>query len=647
MAAAPDRTLLTTAAVLERSRSIFATTAMEPFHAKGKSAPIQAYAVGPETGRASWERRAELPLVGRDAELALLLDALDAAEMGDGRSIEVTGDAGVGKSRVVDEALARPRPRRASQDACGAVRVGHALSCLPESGPRLLGLGGDDEAGDVLAAQLRASVARLAPGVEPALPLLGDLLHIAIPDTPETSAIEPQFRPDRLADAFSRLLDMVVPGPLVILVDDADWADEASAHLLRRLGDMSVGRQRAVIAVRRPHAGDVVSDAVQIEIGPLSHDHTVALVMAATSELPLRSHEVAAIVQRANGNPLVAEEIVRAARAARQRRCAPGDPRRRRRRGDRLAVPARAPGVAVRGSARPELSPHRSARAPLTEDIVLDEVTRGRLNEFLVDDDAGRLRFAATSSETSRDQGLSYRRRRDFHQVAGEVNERLAGADTDVVADVLALHFSMGNDPEKTWRYARVAADRALAAFANVEASVHLRRAIDASRRLEDVASSEVAALWTKLGDARVRSGEFELALDAYRRASPLLAGDPIAVADLAIKRARARERMGAYSQALSETARADRRLIDLSSVDAAAARARLLAFRAMLRQAQERPVDAIALAEQACAAADATGEREAIARAVRHPRLGLADARRAQSCRVRVGRPFDLRGDR
>src|SRR5690606_24380938 len=94
-----------TSGALERSRTLFACTTLEAFHVKGKSEPVQAYAVGDEAGARASDSRAFLPFRGRDAEIARIRSAL--SEVVDGREcrVAVVGETGMGKTRLVDEAL--------------------------------------------------------------------------------------------------------------------------------------------------------------------------------------------------------------------------------------------------------------------------------------------------------------------------------------------------------------------------------------------------------------------------------------------------------------------------------------------------------------------------------------------------------------
>ena len=101
MAKAEPGQLLTTDDVLERSRTRFDTVALEPFQAKGKAEPVQAYLVGSPLGLK--ERSASAPLVGREHEMSVLVEALDSARRYEGKIVELVAEPGMGKSRLIEE----------------------------------------------------------------------------------------------------------------------------------------------------------------------------------------------------------------------------------------------------------------------------------------------------------------------------------------------------------------------------------------------------------------------------------------------------------------------------------------------------------------------------------------------------------------
>jgi hypothetical protein len=98
--------ILATQAIMRRSRATFDLEALEPFVVKGKAQPVQAYSVGSVTGIGS-ETVTSTLFLGRDRELATLVEALDSAREWHGGVVEIVAEPGMGKSRLVDELKAR------------------------------------------------------------------------------------------------------------------------------------------------------------------------------------------------------------------------------------------------------------------------------------------------------------------------------------------------------------------------------------------------------------------------------------------------------------------------------------------------------------------------------------------------------------
>ena len=152
--------------------------------------------------------------------------------------------------------------------------------------------------------------------------------------------------------------------------------------------------------------------------------------------------------------------------------------------------------------------------------------------------------------------------------------------------------------------------------YANIEAARFYERALESARRLPFVSGQDRVAVFTSLGDVRESSGSFRAAFEAYRKATALVAEDRVLRADLHLKRGRVREREGAYRRALSEITAGHRLLDAMQDPGADAARARLSAFAAAVRVAQQQDALAIKQALRAVEEALAANEKAALARA-------------------------------
>lgn len=595
MAAAPSGGVYVSPSVLDRSRTLFATQAIEPFRVKGKAEPVHAWSLGPASGSRPPEAGAELPFVGRDEEVALLRSLVTPLDDGSGAAASVIGETGFGKTRLVREALA---DRADATLTIRAETYGTDNPFWAFRDPMRAALGIPRTAQVEMADRLRSVVADLDESLLPWLPLIGDVLHIEVADTPETTAIDPRFRPHRTADAFAGLLARLRPGPLVLLVEDVHWIDEASAALVTSLAETAEGREPwLVLTTSRPESGHLDPLGVVVALGPLPTERIRDLVIRATAAAPLRPHEVEAIVARAAGNPLFLGEMLRLVRLT----------------GSADELPDSLD--AVVGAEIDSLHPlgrrvlrYGSVLGPsfrrvvldellAPEEIALDAATRRELARFIEADGATRLRFRHNVMQAVAYQGLSFRKRRELHLRAGRAIERLAGDDPEAVAEFLVLHYGEGGDHERAWRYGVVAGDKARAAFANIEADGHYRRALEAARRAHPK-DEQVLDLWRSVAEVREQAGLFDESLKALRAARRLADDDPVATADIHHDAARAHLRTGDYGLALRRTALGVRTLDGIESPQAAASRARLRATRAWVRILQGKPTEAISLAK-------------------------------------------------
>ncbi len=111
MAKATPGQIYATADVMDASGTRFDVTELEPFMVKGKAKPVQAWAVGAAIGSRTRDAHVQLPLVGRNEELAMLRAALTDAEEGHGWLVEIVGEPGIGKSRLIEELHAEREAR--------------------------------------------------------------------------------------------------------------------------------------------------------------------------------------------------------------------------------------------------------------------------------------------------------------------------------------------------------------------------------------------------------------------------------------------------------------------------------------------------------------------------------------------------------
>ncbi|MCA1726741.1 MAG: AAA family ATPase [Actinobacteria bacterium] len=310
--------LLAADEVLDRSRTAFETTPREPFSVKGKARPIHASVVGPIIAA---PRRPDpgdrAPIVGRETEVAALMEALGAARAGSGRVVELVGEPGIGKSRLIEEIGARAEGVPTLATVCEEYEVSTAYFPFRTLLRRAVGAAAEDDEG--VLRKLVDVVERLTPGLRPWIPLLASAAGVEAPSTPQTLSLEEQFRRARLHRAVSDLLAGVLAGPAVFVFEDTHWMDEASADLVAHLLAETPSRPWLLIVTRRDTAtGYRAPDephVIRLEPGPLPPEAAAEMVGSATEDAPLHPHEIEALARRSGGNPLFLRELLAAARA--------------------------------------------------------------------------------------------------------------------------------------------------------------------------------------------------------------------------------------------------------------------------------------------------------------------------------------------
>ncbi len=618
MAKARPGQVLVTEPVLARPRTIFQAEALEPFTVKGKVRPVHALALGAVAG-ARTTAEGILPLIGREREMSALQGALDAAKSRSGTMVELVGEPGIGKSRLVEELTRRASDEVVMSYACELYEASTPYAPFRVLFRNLLGIGPETDAAAV-EVLLRRRVEANAPDLVPWLPLLGIPMDIRMADTPQTATLDEEFRRQRLQDVAAEFLDFALPTTTLLVFEDTHWMDEASAELLRRLASDLPHRPWMILVTRRDVATGFAPggepEVVSLRPEPLGTHEAVALLGSASDAAPLPPHQVAALAERAGGNPLFLQELLVAARTA----------------GGLDELPESIEGVVTAqidrlGPAERRLLRYASVLGTTFAQGVLDSLLRAggvradgetwdRLGAFVEREPGGTCRFRHVLIRDAAYQGLPFGLRRRLHAEAGRTIEGAARLAAEEQAEILSLHFFHARVDAKAWRYSRIAGERARAKYANVEAAEFYTRALEAGGRLPAVGPAEVAEVTEALGDVKERTGLFGEAATAYRSARRWRRGDPVAEAGLLLKEAWIPERLGRYSQALRLATRGCKLLEQVEGDEAARQRARLTGWRAAVLQAQGRHSEAIRWCTMAIAEAEGAGEKAALAHA-------------------------------
>ena len=538
--------VLTTPDVVDHTDGSFVVQTVPPLTLKGKSQPIPAVRVSRPSFAASTVH-AQLPLIGREAELAALLEAEAGAADGHGHTIEMVGAAGIGKSRLIAEyeSVATVPVIRVDGDLYAPTRPYASVQQLVRAA---LGLPKGASAAAVTRA-LTDAVETLAPALTPWLPLLAIAAGASVPSTPEVDALDATARAERLRRVTSTLLGAVLDAPTTIVFNDTHAMDDASVALIRHLCVDAKSHPWSLVISRRPEgsASSSFPNSSALTLDVLAVEDADALVVAASS-IRIPAPRRAQLSERSGGNPLFLRALTETVAAGH----------------DDDALPSEIEDVLTAHMDR--LTPHerdwlRTASVLGTRvdpgllaeitDEPFDLSTSPTLAEYIRPDPDGTLVFAHHLIQRTAYEALPFRRRRTLHGRASYAIEGRAGDDLADVADVLAIHCLRGQRFDAAWQYARMAGRMARDRYALVEAAASLEIALESAESIAGLPAREIATVAEDLAELRFGLGQTEPTEQALRLARRHSKNDPQRLARLSLLSARSRHREGRLPEAL------------------------------------------------------------------------------------------------
>lgn len=249
-------------------------------------------------------------LVGRDGELRRLLDLLDNAATGQPSHALVSGDAGVGKTRLIGELAARATARGFTVLSGRCAELGDTIPYLPLADALRSATAGDSPP--------RALAEALA-----ARPVLGRLL----PDrgiSPAADGLPGMAQQQLFGAVLGLLAELAAASPVLLVLEDLHWADRSTRDLLTFLSRVLHNERVAVAGTyrtddlhRRHPLRPLIAELLRlpgvtaIELGPLGYAD-MAEHLSALAGAPLDAATLHQIVTRAEGNPYYGEELLAA-----------------------------------------------------------------------------------------------------------------------------------------------------------------------------------------------------------------------------------------------------------------------------------------------------------------------------------------------
>ncbi|WP_159716382.1 ATP-binding protein [Geminicoccus flavidas] len=476
---------------------------------KGFAQPVRVYGIAGEADAAS-RFQARHPqgataLVGREAELALLRERWDLAQAGEGQVVLVSGEPGIGKSRLVlalcEQVVAQPC--RSFRYQCSPHHTNSALWPVIDQLQRSTDVTREDAPENSLA-RLQAHLAAGLDDPASVAELFAELLGLPAAAAPSLADLTPEQKKARIFQALLAWIEQAArEQPVLLVLEDSHWIDPTTLELFDLLVGQMVGCRALLVITCRPEfkvpwLGR--AHVALLPLGNLSRRHVAAIISHVAVDRKLAPEVVEQIIAKTDGVPLFVEELTKTVLEL------------------GLTGPAGAggppPALAIPTTLHDSLLARLDRLAPVKEVAQIGAVIGREFTFDLLAAVAGRppdmLRLALAElvkAELIFSQGLppaaryifkhalvqdaAYRsllrsRRRQLHaQIARALEQRFPEV-VDTQPELLAHHFTQAGLVEEAIAYWQKAGERAIARSAGTEAKVHLTQALILLNQLPD-----------------------------------------------------------------------------------------------------------------------------------------------------------------
>ncbi len=256
------------------------------------------------------------PLVGRDAEVALLRERWAQVKDGRGQVVLLSGEAGIGKSRLVQvlKAQVADQPHVRWECRCSAYSQNSALSPVIELFQRMLQWTNEDAPDDKLR-KLEAALAPYPVSLPEVVPWFASLLSLPLPDRYPPLSLPPERQKQKTLEAVLRVLQaLAARQPVLFIVEDLHWGDPSTLELLSLLIDQGPTARILTLLLFRPEfrpPWGFRAHVTPLTLVRLPQHQTEVMVERVAGGKALPAEVVEQVVAKTDGVPLFVEELTK------------------------------------------------------------------------------------------------------------------------------------------------------------------------------------------------------------------------------------------------------------------------------------------------------------------------------------------------
>jgi predicted ATPase len=319
---AETNTVALSAATYRLVQGYFECQALGEQTLRGVAEPLHVYRVLQESGaRGRLDvavARGLTPLVGREQEVGLLVERWEQVKAGHGHVVLLTGDAGVGKSRLVqtlkDHVANEPHMRWECRSS--EYYQNTALFPLTDLFPRMLRFHAEDTPDEKLG-KLAQMLSQYRLPLEESVPLLAPVLSLSLPENryPLFNMSPQRQRQKTLETIVAILLELAEHQPVLFILEDLHWTDPSTLELIGLLLDQTPTASLLVLLTCRPHFQPTWhhrSYLTEITVNRLSYAQMEQIATGMTNGKTFPAKVLQQIIAKTDGVPLFVEEITKA-----------------------------------------------------------------------------------------------------------------------------------------------------------------------------------------------------------------------------------------------------------------------------------------------------------------------------------------------